>query len=179
VGNNPHPPHSQPVVAIEAGVMALRRSHKRRALARLSERRGERADRLPDAMFELLDVVAAASERGRPPTVTESAVALGVDQPRASRLAAQSVDAGLLRREADQHDGRRSQLALTANGVETLSHIRAFRQRIVGEAISGWTPDDRAVFAGLLTRFVRDFALVVDPPAETGSSISAVDRLLP
>ncbi|WP_424527841.1 MarR family winged helix-turn-helix transcriptional regulator [Sphaerisporangium viridialbum] len=145
---------------IETAVVALRRAHKRRTLARLSERRGERTGRhaeLPDAVFELLDVVESATGRGDTLTVTDAAAVLGVDQPRSSRLAAQALHAGLLRREADQHDGRRSLLALTQEGCNVLAEIRDFRRRVIAEATAGWGTEDRAALARLLTRFVQDF----------------------
>ncbi|MEV6230756.1 MarR family winged helix-turn-helix transcriptional regulator [Saccharopolyspora shandongensis] len=145
---------------IEAAVVALRRAYKRRALARLSERRGVRTGHhaeLPDAVFELLDAVESAEDRGGALTVTDAAAVLGVDQPRSSRLAAQALNAGLLRREADQHDGRRSLLALTGEGREVLAKIRDFRRRVIAEATADWAGEDRAALARLLTRFVRDF----------------------
>ncbi|GII97511.1 MarR family winged helix-turn-helix transcriptional regulator [Sinosporangium siamense] len=144
---------------IETAIVALRRAHKRRALARLSERRGERTGRhgeLPDAVFELLDVVESAAERGGALTVTDAAAVLGVDQPRSSRLSAHALHAGLLRREADQYDGRRSLLALTQEGRDLLAEIRDFRRRVIAEATAGWAVEDRAALAGLLTRFVQD-----------------------
>ncbi|MDQ0380720.1 MarR family transcriptional regulator [Amycolatopsis thermophila] len=91
---------------------ALRRSQSRRPLARLPREPGRRGG-VPDAAHELLDAVAAAEH---PPTVIEAAALLGTDQPRARRLAAQALDAGLLRRRADQSDGRRSLLEPTAGG---------------------------------------------------------------
>jgi hypothetical protein len=93
------------VAAIEHAMVAIRRAQTRRALARLSTRRDLRSGphgTLPDAVFELLDAVDAATIRGSAPTVTETAAALGVDQPRASRLTGQALEAGLLRRDADQ-----------------------------------------------------------------------------
>ncbi|MEV6109393.1 MarR family transcriptional regulator [Streptomyces sp. NPDC051940] len=147
-------------LAIETALSALRRAQKRRTLARLAERRGERSGphaALPDAVFELLDAVEAAAAAGTPLTVGEAAAVLGVDQPRASRLAAQALQAGLLRREADQHDGRRSMLALTGRGEEVLAGIRGFRRRMVAEVTADWPAADRAAFAVLLTRFVREF----------------------
>ncbi|MFD8542850.1 MarR family winged helix-turn-helix transcriptional regulator [Streptomyces sp. NPDC059649] len=148
------------VADIESAVVALHRSRQRRALARLGERRGERTDRhgeLPDAVFELLDVVASAAGQGAAPTVTEAAALLGVDQPRASRLAAQAVEAGLLWRAADQQDGRRSLLVPTQDGRDVLARIRGFRCRVIAESTAGWSTEDRVALAGLLTRFVRDF----------------------
>ena len=151
------------VAAIERAMVAIRRAQTRRALARLSTRRRVRTGRhaaLPDAVFELLDAVDAGTAHAGAPTVTETATALGIDQPRASRLTAQALDAGLLRRGADQADGRRSLLILTTDGRRALDHIRAFRQHVIAEATARWTVDDRAILARLLTRFVDDIATV-------------------
>jgi DNA-binding MarR family transcriptional regulator len=149
---------SAQVAAIEAAMVALRRSQKRRALARLARRGGERpaGDPLPDGAYELLDALAAAAGRGERLTVTEVAARLDVDQPRASRLAGLALDAGLIRREADQRDGRRSLLVVTAEGEAVLARIRDFRRSTVAEATQGWTDDDRAALARLLPRFVHD-----------------------
>lgn len=69
-----------------------------------------------------------------------------------------ALDAGLIRREADQHDGRRSLLVLTAEGTTALTRIREFRRRVIAEATATWSETDRAALARLLPRFVRDFA---------------------
>ncbi|RKN06452.1 MarR family winged helix-turn-helix transcriptional regulator [Streptomyces radicis] len=154
--------HARDIAAIEAAVVALRRTYKRRAPARLAARRGERPVRhgqLPDAVFELLDAIESSAARGETLTVSEAAAVLGVDQPRSSRLTAQALAAGLLRREADHHDGRRSLLALTPEGHDVLLRIRGFRRRVIAEATADWPDTDRATLARLLTRFVRD----VDP----------------
>jgi DNA-binding MarR family transcriptional regulator len=153
------------VAAIERAMVAIRRAQTRRALARLSARRNVRSGRhgsLPDAVFELLDIVdAVTTHGGAAPTVTEAATALGVDQPRASRLTAQALDAGLLRRGVDQADGRRSPLVLTPSGRGALDRIHAFRRRVIAEATADWGAEDRTALAQLLTRFVADIAAIV------------------
>lgn len=149
------------VAAIEAALVALRRAQRRRALAGMSRRRSQPSGvpaALPDAVFELLDVLATATEHGESLTVTDVAAQLDVDQPRASRLAASALEATLIRREADQRDGRRSLLRLTADGEEVLNRIHDFRRDAVAEATNGWSDDDRAALARLLPRFVDDFA---------------------
>ncbi|MGH9091600.1 MAG: MarR family winged helix-turn-helix transcriptional regulator, partial [Acidimicrobiales bacterium] len=65
------------VVAIERAIVRLRRSQTRRTLARLSRQRGLGAGP-PEAVFLLLDTIDAGAC-----TVSEVAIALGVDQPRA------------------------------------------------------------------------------------------------
>ena len=82
------------------------------------------------------------------------AEALGVDQPRASKLVAAAVSAGLVRREADQLDGRRTNLALTDAGRERLETVHTFRRRRFAAAMDDWPESDRTAFATLLTRFV-------------------------
>ncbi|ROS43736.1 MarR family winged helix-turn-helix transcriptional regulator [Amycolatopsis thermoflava] len=143
--------------SIARALATLRRAQSRRALGRLSRERG-RTSPVPDAVYELLDIVAAA---GRAPTVTEAAAALGIDQPRASRLTAQALEAGLVRRRADQADGRRSLLEPTAEGRRAIEEIQAFRARVVAEVTAGWDRDDRAVLAKLLARFTEDFSALV------------------
>jgi DNA-binding MarR family transcriptional regulator len=148
------------IIAIETGVVALRRAQRRRGLARLARRTGQRPGghaALPDAVFEFLEVLAAAAERGESMTVTDVATQLDVDQPRASRLAGLALSAALIRREADQRDGRRSLLALTADGNDALDRIHGFRRRIIAEATTSWSDADRAALARLLPRFVQDF----------------------
>ena len=140
------------IVAIERAMVQLRRSQTRRTLARLSRQRGVAAGP-PDAVFALLDAIEAGAS-----TVTEAANALGIDQPRSSRLATHARDAKLLRRTADQSDGRRSPLVLTPAGHGALERAQTFRRGIITEAIAGWEADDRAALARLLTRFVDDIA---------------------
>lgn len=154
------------VAAIEAAMVAVRRAQSRRRLAHLARHRGERTGPhagLSDSVFELLDVVEAGAAEGEPPTVTEAAAILDVDQPRASRLAGQAVQAGLLRREADQRDGRRSLLVLTAEGRAVLVAIHGFRRRAIAEATSEWDPAEREMFARLLSRFMRELGAVEQP----------------
>ncbi|MEU2626211.1 MULTISPECIES: MarR family winged helix-turn-helix transcriptional regulator [Kitasatospora] len=159
-------PAAQPAADAQAAeiaraLVALRRSQSRRALARLAAHRtGPPAvgasTAPPDGVVELLDAVEDASAL----TVTEAAAALGVDQPRASRLAAQALAAGLLHREADRTDGRRSLLRLTADGRALLDRVHAFRRGVVAETTADWSPEDRADLARLLGRFVADFTAV-------------------
>ncbi|MCP2321720.1 DNA-binding MarR family transcriptional regulator [Hamadaea flava] len=153
------------VAEIEGAMVALRRAQRRRALARLSERAGERdspTGRLPDSVFELLDAVAAAAGRGETLTVSEAATLLDVDQPRASRLTALALEAALLRRRADQRDGRRSLLVLTEDGEAVLRRIQQFRRGVVAMATRDWPAADRAALARLLPRLVADFAAIAD-----------------
>ena len=139
--------------AIERAMVALRRSQARRTLQRRVE--GDAATVAQAATFQVLDAVEAAGQAGRAMTVNGVADALGVDQPRASRLVARAVDAGLVRRGADPEDGRRSVLSLTTRGHRLLAGVHRARRVAVEAALAGWSPEDRQTFARLLGAFVE------------------------
>jgi DNA-binding MarR family transcriptional regulator len=135
------------VVAVERAMVAIRRRQRRRALARGS-----------GPPYDVLDVVEAAEEAATDATVSTVAAALDVDQPRASRLVAAAIDGGLVRRVADQADGRRALLVRTARGRAVSRDVHGVRQAAFAEAMSGWTDTERAEFARLLTRFVDELS---------------------
>ncbi len=141
------------IETIERSMIALRRSQRRRTLARLS-------GAPPDATVEVIDVIEAAELAGEPATVSTVADALNIDQPRASKLVAAAVEAGLVERRADQADGRRSFLARTPAGVEVTEQVHGFRRRLISSALSWWDKSDISDFARLLDRFITDFASV-------------------
>ncbi|WP_329004686.1 MarR family winged helix-turn-helix transcriptional regulator [Kribbella sp. NBC_00709] len=95
-----------------------------------------------------------ASSAGSPLRNGASAAAIVCGQPRASKLVAGAVSAGLVRREADQADGRRTNLVLTADGRRQLDVVHGFRRERFAAAMEDWTADERKVFADLLARFV-------------------------
>src|SRR5436190_13133495 len=138
-----------PLESVERAMVAIRRSQTRRSLARLAG-----AQDGPGSAFDVLDVVEAAEQAGAPIGVSGVAAALAIDQPRASRLVAAAVAAGLLRREADQADGRRGLVVRTSAGREASEEVHRFRRSVFAAAMAGWSDADRADFARLLIRFV-------------------------
>lgn len=101
------------------------------------------------ARLRLLEALAAASH---PLSVGEIADAVGVDQPRASRLVQQAVDLELVRREADPDDARRTRVALTDAGTRLVRGFRGERREAVDAALAAFTDDERAELARLLTK---------------------------
>jgi DNA-binding MarR family transcriptional regulator len=87
-------------------------------------------------------------------SVSELATAIGVDQPRASRVVSDCVDRGLVTKETDPTDARRSVIALTDDGRAVLDERRRERRAAVEDALEGFTPAERAQLAELLARFV-------------------------
>jgi DNA-binding MarR family transcriptional regulator len=130
---------------VERAMVAIRRRQSRRTLA--ARAAGN------TALVEVLDALEEA-----PLGVSEVARVLRVAQPRASKLVAEAVEAGLVRREADQADGRRAPLVLTDAGRALLARVHAQRRGAFAEAMDGWSAEDRATFARLLTRFVDGLA---------------------
>ncbi|MFE7746729.1 MarR family winged helix-turn-helix transcriptional regulator [Nocardia sp. NPDC057455] len=141
--------HDAITVAVEAAMVRIRRRQTRGVLS---------DGAIPVAVFRVLDAVAD----GAADTVGALAPALGVDQPRASRLTARAVASGLLERAADQRDGRRSVLRLTAAGNRAVAEARTGRRKSMAAAMADWTPAERADFARLLARFVD----AMDRPAD-------------
>ncbi|WP_040780478.1 MarR family winged helix-turn-helix transcriptional regulator [Nocardia pneumoniae] len=133
--------HDATTIAVEAAMVRIRRRQTRGALS---------DGAIPVAVSRVLDAVAD----GAADTVGALAPALGVDQPRASRLVAQAVSSGLLERVADQRDGRRAVLRLTPAGRDAVATAKAGRRAAMAAAMADWTPTERADFARLLERFV-------------------------
>jgi DNA-binding MarR family transcriptional regulator len=163
------------VAAIEQGMVAMRRSWSRRRLQRRAAGAGATGPGSPRAgtaglgvggaadpgalgaeaaLFQVLDAIEGAAGAGGTMTVNGVADALGVDQPRASRLVARAVEAGLVSRGADPADGRRSVLGLTPAGTRVMADGHRTRRAAVEAALAGWSAEDRETFARLLRAYV-------------------------
>lgn len=101
------------------------------------------------ARFRLLEALDAAPA---PLSVSEIGEAVGVDQPRASRLVQQAVHMGLVRREADPDDARRTRVALTDEGRTLVRGFRGERRTAVDAALGSFTDAERVELARLLTK---------------------------
>jgi len=101
------------------------------------------------ARMRVLEVLASSD---RPLTVSELGEAIGVDQPRASRLVQQGVEFGLVRREADPDDARRTRIVLTDKGSALVRGFRDQRRDAITTALSSFTDAERTDLARLLTK---------------------------
>ncbi len=140
-------------MAIESAMIAIRR----RAVRKTDTGNSKNGDeRIRSSVQPLLDALHEADDLGIPPTVGAIAQLLGLDQSRASKVAAIAIENGLVRRAADQSDGRRSLLRLTRAGERQLNQVHKARQAVFETAMSDWSQRQRADFARLLTKFVAD-----------------------
>lgn len=136
---------------IEKALVQMRRSMARRNLQRRSD---PDASALSGALFQVLD---ALDDRERGLSITEIASALGVDQPRASRLVAIAVDRGLVCRSEDPTDARRKHIDLTIEGRKHLAATHDARRVAVAAAIVNFSSVDAEAFARLLTAFIENW----------------------
>ncbi|WP_254359426.1 MarR family winged helix-turn-helix transcriptional regulator [Microbacterium hominis] len=104
------------------------------------------------ARLRLLEALAAASTSL---SIGEIAEAVGVDQPRASRLVQQCVDEGLARREADPDDARRTRVALTDEGRTLVRGARGQRREALETALAAFTEAEREELARLLAKLAE------------------------
>ena len=104
----------------------------------------------------VVDALDEASEiPGEKASVGTLAEYLGVDPSRASRMVAEAIRGGYLRRVASQADGRRTYLELTKAGQNLLKTASRFRRRLFSRAMTRWSDHDCTEFARLLTNFIE------------------------
>ena len=106
------------------------------------------------AVIRMIEALAAASG---PLGVSDLAEAIGVDQPRASRLVQQGVDRGWVRREADPDDARRTRIALSDDGQRLARGVRGERRESLSHALEAFTPEEQADLARLLTKLADNW----------------------
>ena len=83
---------------------------------------------------------------------------LHADPSTVSRHVAALVEQGLVRRVADESDGRASRLHVTDDGRATLAVLRQEREAHVDRVTADWSPTDLTALTDLLGRFLDDFA---------------------
>jgi DNA-binding MarR family transcriptional regulator len=78
------------------------------------------------------------------------------DPSTVSRHVTLLVERGLVRRVADEQDGRASRLVVTPAGEAVLDQMRQERDGLLAAVTSEWDPEELATFRRSLRRFVRD-----------------------
>lgn len=104
-------------------------------------------------LLSLVRRLAAAQEV----TVGALAEQMRLDHSRVSRVVADLVKRGVLRREASQEDARRTLVALTEEGVAWLDRMNAVKHEVIGQILSDWSRDDIQLFSTLYDRFIEGF----------------------
>jgi DNA-binding MarR family transcriptional regulator len=95
------------------------------------------------------------------------------DPSTVSRHVTLLVDRGLVRRVADEQDGRASRLVVTPAGEAVLDQMRQERDGMLARVTAGWTAEERDTFTRQLHRLVHGLSACLPT---SGSAISgAVD----
>lgn len=118
----------------------------RRSKARLLAAAG---DDVESATHVLLHAVAAEG----PMRASALAASVQADLSTVSRQVAALIGRGLLERQADQHDGRASLLAVTGAGQAAIAEHEQGRQAFFDAVLAGWGTDEMRQFAQQLDRF--------------------------
>ncbi|MCZ2806180.1 MarR family transcriptional regulator [Modestobacter sp. VKM Ac-2983] len=93
------------------------------------------------------------------------------DPSTVSRHVTLLVDQGLVRRVADERDGRASRLIVTPAGEAAMERLREERNAHLATATAGWTPAELGSFTAALQRFVQDLTdHLPTPGAPAGSA---------
>lgn len=127
----------------------------RRMIGRIAIARA--APGLDLSQLDILEVVVRIRREGGEATVGAIADAMRIDPSRGSRLVAELVSQGILKRDASQEDGRRSLIAPTEAGEALLTEIRAVKHAIVAQATRTWLDEERQAFSHLFERFLDGF----------------------
>jgi DNA-binding MarR family transcriptional regulator len=92
------------------------------------------------------------------------------DPSTVSRHVAALVEQGLVRRIADETDGRASRLVVTDAGHAALENLRQERERHLERVTAGWDEADLATLTGLFGRLLDDLAATLPGTPESGPS---------
>ncbi|MCD7059778.1 MarR family winged helix-turn-helix transcriptional regulator [Pelagibacterium xiamenense] len=166
------------VMDIDATLQKWRRRISKREL-------GKRALALLNLDIELaqLDVLfaIAAPLREFDPGEGETMVStvaerLAIDPSRASRIVAEMVAAGYVRRAVSQADARRSILELTPAGEAVVRAVQSYKWLMMGDFLSDWTEAEITAFVPLLARFADWYRESAENDARYAREIEVLAR---
>ncbi len=119
----------------------------------------------PELEISHLDVLSVARQAAidGEATVGKIAEMMRVDPSRSSRMIAELVQRGVLRRDVSQTDARRAVVELTPRGVSLFDELHAVKTRIITDITADWEPEELAAFGVLFERFVTRFEQAARP----------------
>jgi DNA-binding MarR family transcriptional regulator len=145
------PTAAQAAIDIDGVMTYIRRSMAKREMGRMALRDLELPIDVAD--LDILAALEGCSAHSGEATVGFIAERLNVDPSRASRIVADAVDKGVIRRVASQADARRIGLELTEAGHSYAQAIRRYKWKVFADALGQWPEDDLVTFARLFQRF--------------------------
>jgi DNA-binding MarR family transcriptional regulator len=151
----PGPVHAEDFVRISDTLARLRMLIGRRVIARTAI-----ANTVPGLEISHLDALDVMRRIDGEVTVGAIAEAMRIDPSRGSRLVADLVARGVLRRDASQEDGRRSLLVRTELGDRLLAEIRSVKRSLLMNVLEDWDEQELDTFSRQFERFVAGFEAV-------------------
>ncbi|WP_210011027.1 MarR family winged helix-turn-helix transcriptional regulator [Neorhizobium galegae] len=134
----------------------------------------------PGLEISHLDVLEVMRRIDGEVTVGAIAEAMRIDPSRGSRLVADLVARGILRRDASQADGRRSLVVRTEFGDSLLAEIRAVKRTLLARVLEDWPEDELNAFSVLFEKFVSSFEEVfVTAEKSTEGELSEAPQRMP
>jgi len=113
----------------------------------------------PDLEISHLDVIEAVRRNPVDGEATVGAIAetMRIDPSRGSRLVAELVKRGMLRRVASQADARRTVVELTEEAQKLVRQMLSVKEDLIRRIVADWPEEDIDRFAVLFDRFVTGF----------------------
>lgn len=148
---SPHPAETDMIARIGGAMARMRLMIGRRFIGNLV------ISRVGGGMeLSHLDVVGTVRRLQASQEATVGAIAeeLRVDPSRSSRIVADLVRQGLLKREVSQEDARRAIVVITPVGQDLLKKADAVKRQTISEIVEDWPVEDVERFAELYDRFV-------------------------
>lgn len=145
---------SDDLARIGAALTRMRLMMGRRVIGRLALRNV--APELELSHLDVLDVVRRIGQTGEA-TVGAIAETMRIDPSRGSRMVADLVQRGVLRRDVSQADARRAVVELTARGTALFEEMHAVKTGIIRTITADWEDEDVARFGALFETFVSRF----------------------
>lgn len=146
------PSAAEAMMEIDRTMGQIRKSMARREIGRMALK--ELKLDIDPADLDVLSVLEGCFADGLPEvTVGLVAERLAIDPSRASRIVAEAVDKGLIRRVASQADARRICIEMTDAGREQAKAIRVFKWGVFAKALGQWSEEDLVTFARLFGKF--------------------------
>jgi DNA-binding MarR family transcriptional regulator len=143
--------HRQDLAGAGPALFRLVRFWSRRWVAVDSDNDSE-----PHVMHVLVLEAIDAAASGGPVSVADVANQLGIDRSGASRMVADAVESGHVRKAASPADARRAALAITDRGADLLTAARAWQERVFEDLVAQWPRRDAARLAGYLRRLADE-----------------------
>jgi DNA-binding MarR family transcriptional regulator len=161
---NLSPDAAQAAIDIDAEMANMRRSMARKDFGRMALRELKLEIDMTD--LEVISMIECGPGADGQITVGLIAERLAVDPSRASRIVADAVDKGIVRRVASQSDARRIGLELTDEGRSHADAIRQFKWNTFAQAFDNWSDEDLVTFAKLFKRYSMTMSEIKSSKAE-------------